>query len=77
MPQTRLFLDGQLVQTRCGPEGLTLSSTVGSHRLEARHEGFFAEFRDLELGTATNNVELLLRAVPALLSTELQAESPP
>ncbi len=77
VPQTRLYFDGRLVPDRCGPEGLRLATTAGAHRIEARHEGFFAELRDLELATKPKPVELMMRAVPSLVRTELEADAPP
>ena len=77
MPQTRLYFDGRLVPERCGPEGLRVPATTGAHRLEARHEGFFAELRDLELTATPAPLELAMRAVPSLVRTELEADAPP
>lgn len=77
VPQTRLYFDGRLVRDRCGPEGLRLSTTTGAHRVEARHEGFFAELRDLDLTASPRPVELMMRAVPSLVRTELEADAPP
>ncbi len=77
LPQTRLYLDGQLVLERCGPEGIRVATTLGAHRLEARHEGYFAELRDLEVTSTGKPVEVLLRKVPALVAAELEADAPP
>lgn len=77
VPDTRLYYDGGLVLPRCGPEGVELPATIGAHRLEARHEHFFAEFVDLNLTPTPPPVAVTMRPVPALLANELEADAPP
>lgn len=77
VPDTRLYYDGGLVLPRCGPEGIELAATVGAHRLEARHEHFFAERIDLDLTPTAAALAVTMRPVPALLANELEADAPP
>lgn len=77
VPDTRLYYDGGLVLPRCGPEGLELPATLGAHRLEARHEHFFAEFVDVEIAATPAPIAITMRPVPALLANELEADAPP